>query len=166
MAIARVAATVFLPLPLLFGTAVAAMAACPQELAVYRGADGIGALEFTGGGAGMHSEMRLIFAGVEPVTIYLSHDDELDQAVAMLPLNCPEGDVTGAELAACLVYEGPVYAIDRDSKATGLPVTGNDAAETLMLPGLASALWGNPQFDGAGPKDRPAELFEISGCQE
>lgn len=166
MALARKAARLVLPLALLIGAATAAMAACPQELAVYRGADGIGALEFTGGGAGMHSEMRLLYPGVEPVTIYLSHDDRLDRAVAMLPLNCPEGDVTGEELAACLVYQGPVYEIDRESGVGGLPGAGVDAAESLLLPGLASALWGNPQFDGAGPKDRPAELFEISGCQE
>ena len=166
MAIARKAARGVLALPLLIGAATEAVAACPQELAVYRGADGIGALEFTGGGAGMHSEMRLLYPGVDPVTIYLSHDDRLDRAVAMLPLNCPEGDVTGAELAACLVYQGPIYIIDRDAGVADLPGTGDDAAETLLLPGLASALWGNPQFDGAGPKERPAELFEISGCQE
>ncbi|MEQ8480170.1 MAG: hypothetical protein RIC18_05905 [Hoeflea sp.] len=166
MAIARKAARLVLTLPFLAGAATAAVAACPQELAVYRGADGIGALEFTGGGAGMLSEMRLLFAGVEPVTIYLSHDDRLDRAVAMLPLNCPEGDVTGQELAACLVYQGAVYTLDRDSGVAGLPDTGDDAAQTVFLPGLASALWDNPQFDGAGPAERPAELFEISGCQE
>lgn len=166
MAIARKAAGLMLSLPLAVGAATAAMAACPQELAVYRGADGIGDLEFTGGGAGMLSEMRLLYPGVEPVTIYLSHDDRLDRAVAMLPLNCPEGDVTGEELAACLVYQGAVYTIDGDNGPAGLPGAGADAAQTLLLPDLASALWGNPQFDGAGPKARPAELFEISGCQE
>ncbi|WP_420407876.1 hypothetical protein [Hoeflea sp.] len=166
MALTRIAALVVLPLPILFGTAMAALAACPQELAVYQGADGIGALEFSGGGAGMYSEMRLLYPGVDPVTIYLSHDDRLDRAVAMLPLNCPEGDVTGAELAACLVYQGPIYKIDRDKGVAGLPGAGADAAQSLLLPGLASALWGNPQFDGAGPAERPAELFDISGCQE
>ncbi|WP_422371814.1 hypothetical protein [Hoeflea sp.] len=166
MAIARKAAGLMLSLPLAVGAATVAMAACPQELAVYRGTDGIGDLEFTGGGAGMHSEMRLLYPGVEPVTIYLSHDDRLDRAIAMLPLNCPEGDVTGEELAACLVYQGPVYKIDRESGVAGLPGTGTDAAESLLLPGLASALWDNPQFDGAGPTERPAEVFEISGCQE
>lgn len=143
-----------------------AMAACPQELAVYRGVDGIGALEFRGGGAGMFSEMRLLYPEVEPVTIYLSQDDELDRSVAMIPLNCPEGDVTGAELAACLVYQGAVYAPGETGGMSGLPGAGADAAPKVFLPNLASALWGNPQFGDTGPQQRPAELFEISGCQE
>jgi len=142
-----------------------ALAACPQELAVYEGADGEGGLEFRGGGAGMLSEMRLLYEGTEPVTAYLSHDDALDRTVMMLPLNCPEGDVTGEELAACLVYQGAVYALNGDDPSA-LPAPGNDAAEKLFLPNLASALWNNPQFGDAGPKDRPAEIFALSGCQE
>ena len=142
-----------------------ALAACPQELAVYEGADGTGGLEFRGGGAGMLSEMRFLYDGVEPVTAYLSHDDALDRTVTMIPLNCPEGDVTGEELAACLVYQGAVYALNDDAPAE-LPAPGQDAANKLFLPNLASALWGNPQFGEAGPKDRPAEVFKLSGCQE
>jgi hypothetical protein len=142
-----------------------ALAACPQELAVYRGADGTGSVEFTGGGAGMLSEMRLLYDGVEPVTVYLSHDDRLERSVAMIPLNCPEGDVTGEELAACLVYQGAVYVLNGDGPAA-LPGPGKDAAETLFLPNLAPALWENPQFGDAGPGERPAETFKLSGCQE
>lgn len=142
-----------------------AIAACPQELAVYEGTDGTGGLEFRGGGAGMLSEMRLLYDGVEPVTAYLSHDDALDRTVTMIPLNCPEGDVTGEELAACLVYQGAVYALDGGDPAA-LPAPGKDAAEKLFLPNLATALWGNPQFGEAGPKGRPAEIFSLSGCQE
>lgn len=146
-------------------TAGPALAACPQELAVYEGADGTGGLEFRGAGDGMLSEMRLLYEGTEPVTAYLSHDDALDRTVTLIPLNCPEGDVTGEELAACLVYQGAVYALANED-ADALPAPAEDAAEKLFLPNLASALWNNPQFGEAGPKDRPAEIFQLSGCQE
>ncbi|TDH37677.1 hypothetical protein E2A64_00590 [Pseudohoeflea suaedae] len=142
-----------------------AVAACPQELAVYEGADGSGALEFAGGGAGMLSEMRLLYDGVEPVTAYLSHDEVHDRTEAMIPLNCPEGDVTGDELAACLVYQGTVYSIDADSVGL-LPHPGEAAAAQIFLPNLLPALWENPQFGDAGPKEPPAEIFKLSGCQE
>ena len=141
------------------------VAACPQELAVYEGADGSGALEFANGGAGMLSEMRLLYDGVEPMTVYLSHDETHNRTEAMIPLNCPEGDVTGEELAACLVYQGTVYSIDADSVGL-LPHPGEAAAAQIFLPNLLPALWDNPQFGETGPKDPPAEIFKLSGCQE
>ncbi|OCW59025.1 hypothetical protein [Hoeflea olei] len=141
------------------------LAACPQQLAVYEGVDGIGALEFAGGGAGMHPELRLLYEGVEPVTAYLSHDGTLGRTEVMIPLNCPEGDVTGAELAACLVYQGTVYTVAGDGVGQ-LPAAGGDAAERLFLPNLKVALWQNPQFGDRGPAEPPAELFRLSGCQE
>ena len=146
-------------------TVTPAGAACPQELAVYEGADGSGALEFSGGGAGMLSEMRLLYDGVEPVTVYLSHDETHNRTQAMIPLNCPEGDVTGEELAACLVYQGTVYSIDTDSVGL-LPHPGEAAAAQIFLPNLLPALWENPQFGETGPKSPPAEIFKLSGCQE
>lgn len=145
--------------------ATPALAACPQELAVYEGADGSGALEFAGGGAGMLSEMRLLYDGVEPVTVYLSHDETHNRTEAMIPLNCPEGDVTGEELAACLVYQGTVYTIDGDGVGL-LPPPGEAAAAQVFLPNLLPALWNNPQFGDAAPKEPPAEIFKLSGCQE
>jgi hypothetical protein len=36
---------------------------------------------------------------------------EPDRPWGMVMHNCPEGDATGAEIAACTVWQGPVYAI-------------------------------------------------------
>ena len=105
------------------------------------------------------------YNGVDPVTVYLSHDETHDRTQAMIPLNCPEGDVTGEELAACLVYQGTVYSIGVDSVGL-LPHPGETAAAQIFLPNLLPALWDNPQFGETGPKDPPAEIFKLSGCQE
>ena len=155
-----------LTLAILMIASAPVQAACPQELAVYNGTDGSGSLEFRSIGGGMLPEIRLLYPGLSPVTAYLSQDERLERAEIMIPLNCPEGDVTGDELAACLVYRGAVYSIGKDGTVEGLPEIGETAAARVFLPNLAAALWDNPQFGGKGPETRPAELFELSGCQE
>jgi hypothetical protein len=145
-----------------------AVAACPQELAVYESADGNTALEFVGRGDAvmMAHEVRLIFRDGPVMTGYVAATHGLRQPEIVTPHNCPEGDVTGEELDACLLYRSVVYGTDETGQLIELPVAGEDAARQILLPNLAAMLWMHPAFDGEGPTHRPAEILELSGCQE
>lgn len=144
----------------------AAGAACPQALAVYEGTDGAGSLAFTGAGESAAQSVKISFEDMAPVTAYLTPSYAFERMEMVLPFDCPEGDVTGEELAACVIYQSAIYAIDDAGAVTGLPDGDQPAAERLLLPNFAGALWDNPQLDGKGSKSRPAEIFELKGCQE
>lgn len=79
---------------------------------------------------------------------------------------CPEGDVTGAEIDACTVWQGVIYAVDGRSKVHLLPVEGREAAEQLLFPDLAWALKNSPALADAGLPPLGSDAFELSGCQE
>lgn len=143
-----------------------ALAACPQDLAVYTGVDGAGELNFKGGGESPSRRVDLLLTGVDPIITYLSVDQTSGRTDMVIPLNCPEGDVTGDELASCVVYHSAVYAVSVAGVIASLPESDQTAAEQILLPNLVSALWGNPQFGDSGPTARPAEVYKLSGCQE
>jgi len=143
-----------------------AIAACPQDLAVYEGVEGIGELNFRGGSAEATRQIALLYPEVEPVIGYLTADPVIGRIEMVIPLNCPQGDVTGEELAECVVYSSALYAINHAGDVSPLPQSEAPAAEQILLPNLASALWENPQFDDSGPKSHPAEIFKLAGCQE
>ena len=88
----------------------------------------------------------------------------------MIPLNCLRGDVTGEELAACLVYQGAIYAPGRRTRGDVRPAR---CGRRMRPPKVFSApiclrrCGAIPQLRRQrGRTFRPAELFEISGCQE
>ena len=86
-----------------------------------------------------------------------------ERPVGMLMNNCPEGDVTGATIAACTVWKGIVYGID---EATGhvdlLPPEGADAPDALLLPGFGPAVLSSSV--GKGLEAGPWDVFEFKGC--
>lgn len=144
------------------------LAACPQTLATYETADGSAALTFVASGqaVAMSHEIRILLADVPPVTAYVQPSERLGQPEMVLPVNCPEGDVTGAELDACIVYRSVVYARADDGVLMELPAAGEPAAADILLPNFAAAVWQHPAFGADGPRTRPAEIFKLSGCQE
>lgn len=148
--------------------AVPALAACPQELAVYESADGRTALEFVAGGRAMamSHEIRILMRDAVPLTAYVQPGAALGQPEMVLPVDCPEGDVTGEELAACIVYRSVVYAEDAGGGLRELPAAGETAARAVLLPNFAAAVWRHPAFGDDGPEQPPAERFNLAGCQE
>ena len=148
--------------------AVPALAACPQELAVYESGDGQTALNFTAGGGAMamSHEIRILFRGAGPVTAYVQPGAAFGQPEKVLPVNCPEGDVTGDELAACIVYRSVVHAVDAQGVPGELPAGGEPAAQAVLLPNFAASVWRHPAFGDDGPPEPPAEILMLAGCQE
>lgn len=94
---------------------------------------------------------------------HVMFDPEIERPIGMLMNNCPEGDVTGATIAACTVWKGIVYGID---EATGhvdlLPPEGADAPDALLLPGFGPSILSSAV--GKGMNSAPWDVFEFKGC--
>ena len=101
--------------------------------------------------------------GKYKLTGHVLYDPEIERPIGMLMNNCPDGDVTGATIAACTVWKGIVYGID---EATGhvdlLPPEGADAPDAILLPGFGPAILSS--VVGKGMESAPWDVFEFKGC--
>jgi hypothetical protein len=78
--------------------------------------------------------------------------------------NCPTGDVTGAELQACTVWQGVIYTVDKAGRIDLLQPEDAPAAEQILLPDFgpslrASSAWGEGKADADS-----SDVFEFKGC--
>jgi hypothetical protein len=79
---------------------------------------------------------------------------------------CPEGDVTGDEIAACTVWQGTVYALAPDGAVGLMPAEGQPAPERLLLADLGYQMRWSATWEKAALKAVPWDEFRLSGCQE
>jgi len=146
----------------------AALAACPQALAVYSDADGTVALEFRPVDettASTSNLFRMAFAEgpvLDGIVIWNAATSRPDGIVMH---QCPQGDATGDEIKACTIWQGIVYAVLPDASVGLLPGQNDAAAEQILLPGFAGALRYSELF-GNGINAVPWEVFGLKGCQE
>lgn len=147
--------------------AAAAQAACPIELAVYSEAGTGAGIDFRPGTtAAVTNSFRMVLDRGVVLDGVVMWSQEPARPVGMLMRDCPEGDVTGEELAACTVWEGVIYAVDARGEVGLLPAQGTDAPRTLILADLGRALRLSSVADAAGPPSAPGDVFALSGCQE
>lgn len=160
-ALALVAASVFAI------AASPAHAACPIELATYRDGEGKASLEFRPAepAAAVTNSFRLIADGVVFDGLVM-WTDEVRRPVGMLSFRCPEGDATGAEIEACTLWQGVVYAVDERGQVSLLPAEGTAAPPRLILADLAYAMRFSTAWKTTGLAAAPGDVFELSGCQE
>ncbi|EKF61376.1 hypothetical protein QWE_02365 [Agrobacterium albertimagni AOL15] len=144
----------------------AAMAAdCLIEKATYREAEtGVELVFATASGEntpvshGFSTEI-----GTFKLNGHVMFDPEIERPIGMLMNNCPEGDVTGATIAACTVWKGIVYGIDETTGHVDvLPLEGADAPDALLLPGFGPAILSF--VVGKGMESAPWDVFEFKGC--
>ena len=158
----RVTAAVLLSL-----TPLAAQAAdCQQSRAIYGDADGAYELRF----APVDAESATTSNRFDVVAlkadiklegfVMLSGDPE--RANGMVMHNCPEGDVTGDDLAACMIWQGVVYSISSAGKIDLLPAETAVAAQQLLLPDFGPAV----KASSIGDKltVAPWDVFAFKGC--
>ena len=93
-------------------------------------------------------------------------DDGVRRPRGALMYKCPEGDVTGDELAACTVWEGVIYTSDGQGNIELLPAEGVDAPKTLIFPDLGPSLRFSAAYGSAGFSKVPRDVFALKGCQE
>ena len=79
----------------------------------------------------------------------------VSRAYGTLQFNCPTGDVTGDEYAACTVWQGVIYASDEQGGIDLLPAEGKPAPKQLIFADLGPSVHAPP-----GSAQRPAE-----GCR-
>ncbi len=146
-----------------------AQAACPIELAVYGDRDGVAEIDFSSARdrAAVTNGFRMMFGdGVRLDGIVMWNEGEPSRPIGALMYQCPEGDVTGDELAACTVWSGVIYAADEHGGIDLLPAEGKDAPKTLILSGLGPALHDSTAHGPAGFSRAPWDVFTLKGCQE
>ncbi|MFN3546275.1 MAG: hypothetical protein ACK4U0_02190 [Mesorhizobium sp.] len=146
-----------------------ALAACPQELAVYTDRDQVASIEFrpVGPDAAVHTgEFRVLFSqnGIVADGIVL-WTGGVPRPMGIVMHDCPEGDVTGEELAACTVWQGVIYAVDEAGQIGLLPRQGA-AAKRLLLPDFGPSVRHSALYGADGISLVPWDVFEMSGCQE
>lgn len=157
---------VFVLAGLLAATAASA-AECRQDRAIYADRDGGYELAFEPVGSAAaatshHFKLKVLASGAVLDGIVMPGDDPA-RSNGMVMYNCPEGDVTGEEIAACTVWEGVIYALDGSDVAL-LPEEGAKAAENLLLAGFGPSLRYSTLWDAGKASVVPWDLFKRKGC--
>ncbi len=147
----------------------AAQAACPMELSVYEDEAKTAGIDFrpTGESMVVTNTFRMnLHHGIQLDGIVM-WSEEMPRPYASLLYQCPEGDVTGDEIAECTLWEGPVYAVAQDGKVGLMPAEGSPAPQTLILPDLGPTLRQAAIFaDDEDEAGLPGDVFRLAGCQE
>jgi hypothetical protein len=146
----------------------AAYAACPIELAVYGDAQSGSEIDFTptGTSAVVTNSYRMILDNNVVLNGIVMWSSGEARPNGSLMYKCPEGDVTGGELAACTLWNGVIYTSDEKGAIGLLPAQGVDAPKTLILPDLGPSLRHSLAFGGSGFSKVPSDVFTLKGCQE
>lgn len=151
----------------LLGAQSLAAAECSIEKAIYREPEMRAELRFApadGENSPLSHRFSLVLGG-KRLDGHVMYDPEIERPVAMILNNCPEGDVTGADIAACTVWRGIIYAGDQRNGHIGLlPSEGEVAAPAIVLPGFGPA-W---MASSAGKSDdaMPWDVFSLEGCDQ
>jgi hypothetical protein len=146
--------------------AAAQEAECLQSDALYADLDRVAVISFDAGFAaapGMTNRFDMLIGDValEGIVIW---SGGVERPQAILLHDCPEGDATAAELDACTLWQGIVYAVDADGEIGFLPGASELAADRLLFPGLPWQLSFTEAFEAGEIADLPFEVFERTGC--
>ena len=155
-------------LVLLFGASSPVHAACPIELAVYGDAEKAAEINFTPTleSATVTNTFRMVLDNDVVLDGIVMWTSGVSRPIGALMHNCPDGDVTGDELAACTLWEGVIYTTDETGAVALLPAEGKTAPKTLLLPDLGPSLRHSAAFGPNGFSRVPWDVFSLSGCQE
>ena len=145
-----------------------ALAACPIELATYRDRDGIAELNFApvAERAAVTNMFKLLLPGGVELEGMVMWTENPSRSNGIVMRNCPEGDVTGDELAACTIWQGVIYAIDSHGAVDLMSGEGKPAPQSLLLADLGYQMVGAPELDDVALPSLPWDAFTLSGCQE
>ncbi|MFK0164580.1 hypothetical protein [Rhizobium sp. NPDC090279] len=144
-------------------------AECVQEKAVYGDMDNAYELRFEPMGSESSVSNKFKFSVRNTAIIaegIVMRGEDQPSADGRIMFECPEGDVTGADLRACTVWQGMIYASDLKGHIRALPAEGESAADRLFLPALGpsiqkSSLWGKGKATVA-----PWDVLSLKGCNQ
>jgi hypothetical protein len=152
---------------LVFGVATA-HAACPLSLAVYSDAESEAGIDFrpTMGAATVTNSFKMVLDKGVVLDGIVMWTDGISRPHGSLMYQCPTGDVTGDELAACTVWQGVVYSADDKGNIALLASEGTVAPTSLIFPDLGPSLQMSSAFGANGFSKVPWDVFLLTGCQE
>lgn len=146
-------------------------AQCPQAQAIYADRDGIYELAFepVGSEAAVVSHLFKIrqVKGALLLNGHIMPGDEVARSNGMVMHNCPTGDVTGEEIAACTVWEGVIYPVGAGGDiGETVPEEGADAAERLLFSGFGPALRYSNAWEENKLTSVPWDVLVYKGCAQ
>lgn len=146
--------------------AVASAADCPVEKALYVEPDAGFSVQFEPAVSESSPLSHRFAMTVEKAGLTLDghviFDEDAARPMGMAMHQCPEGDLTGDDLRACIVWEGVIYAAGGSSTIDILPPEGSVAPESLLLSGFGAAVRRHPIFEKTGAV--PWDVFSFKGC--
>jgi hypothetical protein len=154
---------------IMLATALPVSAGCPVEFAVYRDTQSDAEVNFApsgGGNAVVINSFRMLLDNKLVLDGVVMWTEAPERPVGMLMHKCPEGDVTGEELAKCTVWQGVIYTSDSEGKIGLLPAEGQAAPETLIFADLGPSLRHSSAYGAGGLSSVPFDVFALKGCQE
>ncbi|WP_275785565.1 hypothetical protein [Pararhizobium gei] len=139
---------------------------CVQEKAVYGDADSAYELRFEPVGSASAATSNHFKIGIAGTDLVLDgivmQSGEPVRPNGMIMNKCPEGDVTGDDIAACTIWEGVIYSVSLEGKVASLPAEGSAAAAQLLLPDFGPALRNSPIWGQA--KIAPWDALTFKRC--
>ena len=90
--------------------------------------------------------------------------DEPPHSVARVMKGCPDGDVTGTDLAACTGFEGYGFAISATGGVTNLGAGSAPSPPTLLFAGLGPSLLVSPLGQTLKITVAPSDVFTFKEC--
>jgi hypothetical protein len=144
---------------------------CWQENAVYADAATEAELKFLppqSDADGTFARFTITFPenGVMLDGVVMDAGEPFFRPLGVIMHKCPTGDVTGAELDACTIWQGIVYGLDGVGNAPYLaPMNeGSEAAKTLLFPDLRAAVRLSSVWGAAGLSTPPNDDFKFAAC--
>jgi hypothetical protein len=149
---------------------VGAIAAeCKQANAIYGDRDGAYELRFSPvTSEAMASSHQFKLSALKTRVVmngYVMSSDDPERTMGMLMFNCPDGDVTGADLDACMVWQGFVYRT-KESGLDNLQSGDSPAAEKIVFPGLGPAIRQSSAWGDGKAKVAPWDVLDFKGCAQ
>jgi hypothetical protein len=143
-------------------------AECKQEHAIYADRDGAYELTFEAVDSDAASSSYRFSMTVKNTDVklegFVMGSEPVDRPNGILFHNCPEGDVTGEDLAKCTVWQGVIYA-GTEGKIALLPPTGSVAAAEILLPGFGPALRDSTAWGAKMASVVPWDVLTLKGCK-
>ena len=141
---------------------------CRQDKAVYRDSGNTIEMRFQPATEQAQAASHTFRIAVQSTAIVLDGvvlaGDDGQRANGLAMYKCPEGDVTGADLLKCTVWDGVFYSIDSAGMIGDLPSAAASPAPQLILSDFGryaqnSAVWLDNKLTVA-----PSDVLALKGC--
>lgn len=145
-----------------------AAAECKQGNAVYGDRDGAYELRFSpinSPAAAASNQFKLNVLKTSLVLDgYVMPSEDPTRTIGMVMFHCPDGDATGADLEACTIWQGMVYAMSAKGKMDNLQPEAADAADKVVLPGIGPAIRGSSIWGEGKASVAPWDVLDFKEC--